>query len=151
MSWNGPTVEIYDRARFKLKKGTWQRLRFSSDNPAVLARVAGTPPSWYRLDSGASGFLTLHAPFVEKWKLLEGRETKEASSTGLGGTVTARAGTIKWFELGPRRFDNPTAVFSTATTGTFTDPYLAGNIGIDALKSFTVVMDFTGSRAAFLE
>jgi len=53
--------------------------------------------------------------------------------------------------LGPHRFDNPTIDFSTATTGTFTDPYLAGNIGIDALKSFTVVMDFTGSRVAFLE
>ncbi|MCI0415312.1 retropepsin-like domain-containing protein, partial [bacterium] len=147
MNWKGPTLEIYDRARFTLEKGAWQRLRFSSDNPAVLARVAGTPESWYRLDSGAAGFLTLHTPFVEKWKLLEGRETKESSSTGMGGTVTARTGTIEWFEFGSRRFNNPTVVFSTATIGTFTDPYLAGNIGIDVLKSFTVVFDFTGSRA----
>jgi hypothetical protein len=151
MNWRGPTVEFYDRSKFKLEKGGWQRLRFSSDNPAVLARVAGTPESWYRLDSGGSGFLTLHAPFVEKRKLLEGRQTKASSSTGLGGTVSARRGTIQWFELGPHRFDNPTIDFSTATTGTFTDPYLAGNIGIDALKRFTVVMDFTGSRVAFLE
>jgi hypothetical protein len=150
-SWKGPTVEIYDRASFKLEKGAWQPLRFSSDNPALLARVAGTPESWYRLDSGAAGFLTLHTPFVEKWKLLEGRETKASSSTGLGGTVTARTGTIDWFEFGSHRFDNPTVVFSTATIGTFTDPYLAGNIGIEVLKSFTVVLDFTGSRAAFLK
>jgi hypothetical protein len=109
----------------------------------------GTPASWYRLDSGGSGFLTLHAPFVEKWKLLEGRETTAASSTGLGGTVAARTGTIKWFELGSHRFDNPTVVFSTATIGSFTDPYLAGNIGIDVLKSFTVILDFAGSRVAF--
>jgi hypothetical protein len=149
-SWKGPTVEIYDRASFRLEKGAWQPLRFNSDNPAVLGRVAGTPESWYRLDTGASGFLTLHAPFVEKWKLLEGRETTASSSTGLGGTVSARTGTVKWFELGSHRFDNPTVVFSTATSGSFNDPYLAGNIGIDLLKSFTVVLDFTGSRVAFL-
>lgn len=151
INWKGPTVEVYDRTKFKLQKGVWRRLRFSDDNPAVVARVAGTPASWYRLDSGASGFLTLHAPFVEKWRLLEGRETKAASSSGLGGTVSARTGTIKWFELGSHRFDNPTVVFSTATIGTFTDSYLAGNIGIDVLKSFTVVFDFTGSRVAFLK
>jgi hypothetical protein len=150
-NWKGPTVEIYDRASFKLEKGVWQPLRFSSDNPAVLGRVAGTPESWYRLDTGASGFLTVHAPFVEKWKLLEGRETTASSSSGLGGVVSARTGTIKWFELGSHRFDNPTVVFSTATSGSFTEPYLAGNIGIDMLKSFTVVLDFTGSRAAFLK
>ena len=69
----------------------------------------------------------------------------------LRGVVSARTGTIKRFELGSHRFDNPTVVFSTATVGTFTDPYLAGNIGIDVLKSFTVVFDFTGSRAAFLK
>jgi hypothetical protein len=38
-----------------------------------------------------------------------------------------------------------------ATTGTLSDSYLAGNIGIDAQKPFTVVMDFAGSRVAFLE
>jgi hypothetical protein len=151
MNWKGPTVEVYDRTKFKLEKGDWQRLRFSSGNPAVLARVAGTPASWYRLDSGGSGFLTLHTPSVEKWRLLEGRETKAASSTGLGGTVTARTGTIEWFELGSHRFNDPTVVFSTAKIGSFTDPYLAGNIGIDVLKSFTVVMDFAGLRVAFLE
>ena len=150
-SWKGPTVEIYDRASFKLEKGAWQPLRFSSENPAVRGRVAGTPEAWYRLDTGASGFLTLHAPFVKKWKLLEGRETTASSSTGLGGMVSARTGTVKWLEMGSHRFDNPTVVFSTATTGTFTDPYLAGNIGIDVLKSFTVVLDFAGSRAAFVK
>jgi hypothetical protein len=150
-NWNGPTVELRDRATFKLEKGTWQTLRFSSDNPAVQARSAETPESWYRVDTGASGFLTLHAPFVEKWKLLEGRETATSTSTGLGGTVSARTGTIAWFQLGSHRFDHPTVTFSTATTGTFTDPYLAGNIGIDALKSFTVVLDFTGCRVAFVE
>jgi hypothetical protein len=54
-------------------------------------------------------------------------------------------------DINLHRFDHPTVTFSTATTGTFTDPYLAGNIGIDALKSFTVVLDFTGCRVAFVE
>jgi hypothetical protein len=41
--------------------------------------------------------------------------------------------------------------FSTAKIGSFNDPYLAGNIEIDVLKSFRVVMDFAGLRVAFLE
>ena len=151
MNWKGPTVEIHDRAGFELKEGAWERLRFSSDNPAMLARVAGTPESWYRLDSGGSGFLTLHSPFVEKWQLLDGRETTASGSTGINGTVPARTGSIPWFELGSRRFDNPTVKFSTAKVGSFADPYLAGNIGIELLKRFTVVMDFAGSRVAFVE
>jgi hypothetical protein len=151
IDWNGPTMEIYDRQTFVLEKGEWQPLRFSNDNPAVLAKVAGTPESWYRLDSGGSGFLTLHSPFVEKWKLLEGRETAESSSTGLDGTTAARTGTIEWFEMGPHRFENPTVKFSAAEIGSFADPYLAGNIGIEVLKNFRVVLDFTGSRVAFVE
>lgn len=151
IDWNGPTVEMFDRETFNLEKGDWRRLRFSSDNPAVQARVAGTPESWYRLDSGGAGFLTLHTPFVEKWKLLDGRETTESSSTGLDGTVAARKGTIEWFEMGDHRFDNPTVTFSAATAGSFGDPYLAGNIGIDVLKNFRVVLDFAGSRVAFVE
>lgn len=151
VNWNGPTVELFDRQTFTLEQGEWQRLRFNSDNPAVLARAAGTPESWYRLDSGASGSLTLHTPFVEKWKLLEGRETTESSSTGLDGTVPARTGTIEWFEIGPHRFDNPTVVFSAAKVASFADPYLAGNIGIGVLKKFTVVFDFAGGRVAFQE
>jgi hypothetical protein len=45
MNWKGPTVEIYDRAEFKLEKGAWQRLRFSSDNPRWLGL-------WVRLRLG---------------------------------------------------------------------------------------------------
>lgn len=151
INWNGPTVEIYDREKFKLEKGQWQQMRFSTDNPTVLAKAAGTPESWYRLDSGGAGFLTFHSPFVEKHKLLDGRETTESSSTGLDGTVAARKGTIEWFEMGPHRFDHPTVDFSAAKEGSFGDPYLAGNIGIEVLKNFTVVLDFAGSRVAFVK
>jgi len=150
INWNGPVVKVFDRTKFKLDRGNWERLRFSGGNPAVYAGISGAPKSWYRLDSGAAGFLTLHSPFVKKWNFLEGKDTTASSSTGAGGTVTARTGKVKWFEFSGRRFENPTIQFSTATVGTFSDPYLAGNIGIDAISKFEVVLDFTGSRVAFL-
>jgi len=146
----GPSVEIAKRDGFALPSGGWLPVRFSTGNPTVEAAIDGAPKSWYRFDLGANGLLTLHAPFVTKWKLLDGKTTKPVLSGGAGGFVSARAGTVKWFELGGHRFENPTVDFSTATQGAFTEPYLAGNIGQDAMMPFRVVFDFSGYRIALI-
>lgn len=147
---NKPSVEISPREGFALSGGDWLPLRFSTGNPAVEASVDGAPKSWYRFDTGADGTLTFHAPFVKRYKLLDGRKTTAAGSGGVGGTIVTRSGQVKWFELAGHRFVSPTVVFSTGTTGAFSEPYLAGNIGQEFMKPFKIVLDFTGSRIALL-
>jgi len=145
-----PSVEISKRDGYSLSSGNWLPVRFSTGNPALEATIDGAPKAWYRFDLGANGFLTLHAPFVTKWKLLDGRETQPSMSGGAGGFVTARSGKLKWFELGGHRFNDVRVDFSTAKQGAFAEPYLAGNIGQDAMLPFRVVFDFSGYRIALV-
>jgi len=125
-------------------------MEFSSGNPAVQATYEGDHKGWFRLDTGANGTVTFHAPIVEKLHMLVGRDTNSGAMAGVGGSTDARVGKIKWFELGGHRFENLVAVFSLAKIGAFADRYLAGNIGQDLMEPFTVVFDFGGSRVAFL-
>lgn len=145
-----PSVEVDDVANFHLPQGDWSRMEFSSGNPAVQASFEGDHTGWFRLDTGANGTVTFHAPAVEQFHLLDGRKTTPAGMAGVGGTTEARSGTMTWFELGGHRFENLAAVFSQAKIGAFADRYLAGNIGQDLMEPFTVVFDFGGSRVAFV-
>jgi hypothetical protein len=145
-----PSVEISNPEKFTLPSGSWLPLRFSSANPVVEARFEGNRTALFRLDTGANGTVTFHAPYVEKEKLLEGRKTGGAMSGGVGGMTATRIGTLEWFELGGHRFEKPIAAFSQAKSGAFVDDYLAGNIGQDFMLPFTTVFDFGGSRVAFL-
>lgn len=146
----GPVVEIRPRDGFALQGGQWLPLRFSSGNPAVEATVDGAPKAWFRFDTGANGTVTLHTPFVNKYKLLEGKKTSVVGSGGVGGMVTTQAGTVKWFELAGHRFENQMVLFATSMKGAFGEPYLAGNIGQDFMKPFRIVLDYSGYRIALI-
>lgn len=145
-----PSVAVYDPASYRLSEAGWTPLRFSSGNPIVQASLEGNRTGWFRLDTGANGTVSFHAPYVERERLLEKRETTASGSMGVGGVSMARSGTIEYFELAGHRFDKPQVTFSQAKVGAFADPYLAGNIGQDFMKPFDVVFDFGGSRVALV-
>jgi len=147
---NKPEVRVFNPATYKLPSGAWTAMMFDSGNPVVKAKFEGDREAWFRMDTGANGTVTFHAPFVAKEKLLDGRETRPAMMGGVGGMTSAKMGTLKWFELGSHRFESPVVSFSEAKTGAFTSEYLAGNIGQDFLKPFDLVIDFGGSRVGFL-
>lgn len=144
------SVDVYDPLKFQLSQGTWTPVKFSSGNPVIEAALEGNRTGWFRLDTGANGTVSFHSPFVEKEQLLKDRKTSASGNYGVGGVSEARTGTIQWFELAGHRFENPTATFSLAKTGAFTDTYLAGNIGQDFMKPFEILFDFGGSRVAML-
>ncbi len=153
VDFSKPAVSIYNPATFKLGEGVWTPMKFDTGNPAVPATIKGPngkQTDWYRLDSGASGTVQFHAPFVRREHLLDNRETQAMSNFGAGGSTAGRSGTIDWFELAGHRFDSPVVSFSQATIGAFNDSYLAGNIGQDFMKPFTVFFDFGGSRVALV-
>lgn len=147
---NVPTVDVYPRDTYTLPSGSWLPVRFSTGNPAVEASTEGAPNAWYRFDTGADGSVVFHSEFVKRNKLLDGKETKPAGTGGVGGMITARAGTVKWFELGGHRFDSPKVLFSTADHGAFAEHYLGGNIGHEFMKPFKIVLDFSGYRLALI-
>src|SRR4029077_10918602 len=101
----------------------------------------------FKLDTGAAGStVAIHAPTVEKFKLLEGRETQDTLAGGVGGNVTAKKGKLKYFELGGHRSNDVEATFATVNKGAFNSSDTLGNIGGDLLKPFKMVFDYQNKR-----
>jgi hypothetical protein len=142
-------VSLYDPATYRLPSGAWTGMRFDGGNMAVNATLEGGRKGLFRLDTGADGSVAFHSWYVAQEGLLR-RKTTSVKLGGVGGTSDAKMGTIDWFELGGHRFEHPRVIFSLATTGAFTDRYLAGNIGQDLLLPFDTVFDAASERVAFL-
>lgn len=146
-----PSVAIHDPKRYTLRAGKWLALRFNSKLPCVEATFENDYKDVFRLDTGAPNNVTFHAPAVRKYRLLEGRETSNTMLGGVGGMIQAKAGKIKYFEVGGRRIEEPTVTFAISDDTAFGDPYLAGNLGTAFLDRFTVVFDYVNQRIAFVD
>jgi hypothetical protein len=145
-----PYVALHDPARFTLAGAAWQELALKDNTPCVHARFEGEREGLFRLDTGASGTLTFHAPAVRELFLLEGRDVTKGFGGGVGGQAESRNGKLAWFELAGHRFEDKTVAFSLAEHGAFTDRYTLGNIGQEFLAPFRIVLDYPGDRIAFV-
>jgi hypothetical protein len=146
------SVKLLDPKSHQLESGVWQPLLFNQNSPLVPARFEGNRKGLFRIDVGASGMggvgnVVFHSPAVQQFRLLKGRNV----STMMLGPTDAAMGTIAWFELAGHRFKNPEVVFAIDKKGPFGDEYVEGNIGVDFLKPFRVVLDFGNERVAFLQ
>jgi hypothetical protein len=146
-----PEVRLHNPASYKLPSGRWQAIRFDGGNIGVEAKFEGSRSGWFRLDTGAGGTITFHTPFVDRYKMLEGREVSKTMQGGVGGMIEAREGSIDYFELGGFRFDKPAATFSLTKHGAMANKWLVGNIGQDFMKPFVMVFDYQRSRLAFVK
>jgi hypothetical protein len=132
---------------------TFSALAFEGSSPCVLGRfptLAGPVERWFRLDTGANGSVTFHAPAVDRHRLLANRDTTLARFGGVGGSGGGFFGELEWFELAGRRFEAFECGFATTEIGTFADPYTAGNIGQGLLEPFRIVFDYPQARIALL-
>ncbi len=138
----------YDQNRVQNR---WQKLYQTARIACVEAEFEGHK-GIFKLDSGAAGStVALHAPTVEKFKLLEGRDTTETLAGGVGGNVSAKSGKLKYFELGGHRTEDIEATFATTAKGAFNSDDTLGNIGGDLLKPFKIVFDYQNKRIAFVK
>ncbi len=78
--------------------------------------------------------------------LLKGRKVTRMKL----GSGKVAMGKVAWFELAGHRFENPAVIFAIDRQGPFGDEYVDGNIGVDFLRPFRLVLDFQNERAAFL-
>jgi hypothetical protein len=145
---SGEAVSLHDPARYRLEGAQWQELFFSGRNPAVRARFEGDREGLFKLDTGSDQTVSIHAPAVERFGLLAGRETRESRSGGVGGSRPSRRGKLAWFELAGYRFESPEVEFTGAGAGAFSDVYATGNIGAGFLKAFRIVFDYGNKRVA---
>lgn len=137
----------YDQTHMK---SHWQKLYQSARVACIEAEFEGHK-GIFKLDTGASGTVSIHAPTVEKFKLLEGRDTQDTYAGGVGGNVSAKKGKLQYFELGGHRTNDVEVTFATATKGAFNSSDTLGNIGGDLLKPFKIVFDYQNKRIALIK
>jgi hypothetical protein len=102
----------------------------------------------FYLDTGTRTALSLNSPFVRDNHLLDG-ETAIPLATlgvGMGGESLASVYRIQEIELGPLRLRDVVATASHDEKGVFADPKVAGIIGGELLRKFTVILDYSHQR-----
>lgn len=138
----------YDQARVENR---WQKLYQAGRVSCVDAEFEGHK-GVFKLDTGAAGSnVAIHAPIVEKFKLLDGRATEDTMVGGVGGMVKAKKGKLQYFEIGGHRMENVEAEFATTKQGAFNSSDTLGNIGGELVKPFRMVFDYQNKRIAFVK
>ena len=131
--------------------GSGQRLplQFIWDNiPSVRAQVVaqdGTEVSGvFLIDSGATSALWLTKAFSNAHpEFLSAKDTIEVPNVvAVGGELSARVGWVPAIRLGGFVVPMPFTQFSQNTSGILAAPDLAGIIGAQMLRRFTVIFDY---------
>lgn len=147
-------LTLHDRESFQ-PPATLESLPLAFDSeshPTVHARVRtkGREPleGVFVLDTGATDVMTLHAPFVERERLLPSAAASmpRAVVQGAGGTSEGVLGRLEELALGSFRIADPLAVFSTATGGAHASAEASGTIGGGLLRRFRVFLDYGRAR-----
>jgi hypothetical protein len=144
-------LHLYDPAAYSYS-GSGQRLplKFIWNNiPSVQAEVVtqdGTAITGiFLIDSGATTAIWLTTAFTEAHpELLSAQETIDVPNViVVGGELSSHLGRVPAFRLGGFVVSNPLTQFSQNTSGIWATPDLAGIIGAQMLRRFTVIFDYT--------
>jgi hypothetical protein len=145
------SVRGFDPKTYRLPRGDWQPLTLKGPHPGVIARLDGNAEGLFLLDTGSTYTVHFLAPFVQRHQLLEIRDTRKTKVLRVSGEHDIFAGRISWFELGGRRFESPSVVFSApGTPPTEISQRFDGIIGYGLLREFVVVFDYQSARVALL-
>lgn len=145
------TVSLHDPAAGVGFRGVWSPLTLYNRHSCVPARFAGGEGTFV-LDTGAgSSTVLFHEPAVRRLRLLDGRRTTESKRGGVGGFHSVQEGTVEWFELAGKRYENLPVAFATEAKGAMADESLLGNIGGAMLKGRVLFIDYRNARFALPE
>jgi hypothetical protein len=143
-------LRLHDPATYSYS-GSGQRLplQFVWDNiPSVRAEVVAqdgtTITGVFLVDSGATTAIWLSKAFSDAHpELISAQETIEVPNVvAVGGELSARLGRVQAVRLGGFLVSMPLTQFSQNTSGIFAAPNLAGTIGAQTLRRFTVIFDY---------
>jgi len=102
----------------------------------------------FELDAGNQGALILYKPFVDKNGLRTRYSPRIETITGrgVGGYLYGDLVRVPSLTLGELTLNGVVAELSRQETGAFFEKKIAGNIGADILRRFTVTLDYGGKR-----
>ena len=145
-------VSFIDPAKFNFpQKSETVPLEVERGNIFVTATVTlsngHSVEGKFLVDTGWRSALTFNTPFCHAQALPGSTPTISATSgVGIGGPVMSRIGRITALQLGGYRMENPFVEFSEANYGILAESGMAGIIGAEVLRRFTVIFDYHGRR-----
>ncbi len=124
--------------------------RFHDQTPQIDGAIDGIAGA-LDLDTGSRASLTVLGPFAAKHGLAEryGAEVEATTGWGVGGSVRGRLARAAAIRLGPVEVRDVVIDLSQQKKGSFTDPYLAGNVGGGVLRRFRVIFDYGRKQVIF--
>jgi Aspartyl protease/PDZ domain len=156
--------EFARRAVVKIDYGQ-RRLTFTRPNRFVPPAAASVPFKFhehavlveasldgvtgeFEIDTGSRSALTLNGPFAATHKLVEKYRpgAPVIVNFGVGGPARARLARAGILKVGPIMLRSPIVQFASGTGGDGAARHVAGNIGGDLLKRFTLTLDYTKQR-----
>jgi len=143
-------VTLHEPASFEYSgDGEILPLRFLRDTPIVSASLGAaggkTIEGEFELDTGCDSCLCLARDFTAKNGLAPASgDSRGGGRSGVGGGAGSRIGRLESLQFGRLRVEQPEANFfqqgSPAAEG------LAGHIGIEALRNFRAIFDYSRRR-----
>lgn len=102
----------------------------------------------FYLDTGTRTAISLNSPFVREHQMVEGERAIPVATigVGMGGESLASVYRIPEIELGSLHVRDVVATASLDEKGVFADPKVAGIIGGELLRKFTVILDYPHQR-----
>jgi len=127
-------------------------LTFRKSTPVVRASIlfSNQPPvsGEFEIDTGCDGGLCLGHDFVQENALEEKVGSGDRSSRqGVGGGTRTRVVRLPRLQLGKLIVERPTANFFEQ--GSPADDGLAGHIGMEILRQFRIIFDYSHKRMIF--
>lgn len=139
-------LRLYAPSNFTYQgRGEIIPLRFSSTTPVIQATVHTTNgtavQAEFEIDTGCDSGVCLGHEFIKTHQLLNPAETRDGGKFGVGGGTETRSGHLPQLQMGALKIDRPQTDFFLE--GSPVDRKFAGHIGMDVLKHFKVIFDYS--------
>jgi len=147
-------VTLHDPARFRGEELEWRPLARDGSAACVRGRILRerewTEPLWLRLDTGSDDTLTVARWAASRYALAPDRtQLRPTGLVGLFGRVEGWRAPVDGLEYGgallPR---TEVSLLREDTPGPLSDLWIAGNLGVGALRGRRVVLDLTRDRVS---
>lgn len=147
-------VSVYHPFRFRPRGVNWHQVERDGAALCVQGSLASgtskTPGLWLRLDTGSDDSVTVSRWAVDAYRLAN-RATpmRPASLRGLFGEMQGWRVRLRALEFcGIRQRDLEATLLRDGSQGPLADPWIAGNLGMGALRGRRVIIDLPHGQIA---
>lgn len=138
-------ISLHNPATYSADSRNWFPLTFHENLPLIPGQFPKGEGN-FRIDVGAAGGpaanAIFHAPAAQKFGLLGQSDSPVISTMNIRLSLI----TIPWFEIAGFRHKESPVFCSMTENGALADPYVTGNLGVEFLRPFQIVLDYQRSR-----